>query len=352
MFSQYGSPCALLQLKRCVVPIFTTNPQEWKSNSLRAFCFAGVSPRISHLAACVFCVIVLHMSASPKTLLLFVDGLGIGSNDPSFNPIHRGACPTVERLLREESVPVDATLGVPGLPQSATGQATLLCGLNAAKLMGRHIEGLPGPRLKDFVREQNVFSQLVSRGYTATFANAFFIDDVETVKQRRHQSVTTVASLAALGSVRNTTQLLRNEAVYQDLTREILREKGYEGPLLAPREAAEHLLAIAAQHDFTLFEYFQTDLMAHKGKEEDVLRVLRNLDEFVSVLLTFVEEEGCLFVLTSDHGNIEDSSSPRHTMNPVPFVALGRGAETLKKRVHSLADFVPALLALYPVRNH
>ena len=302
------------------------------------------------LAGCVFCVIVLHMSAVPKTLLLFVDGLGIGSDDPALNPLHRGACPVLEKLLRDDAVPVDATLGVAGLPQSATGQATLLCGVNAAEMMGRHIEGLPGPKLKALVREHNVLSQLIARGYTATFANAFFVDDIEVVRRRRHQSVTTVASLAAVGGVRDSGQLLRNDAVYQDLTREALRGRGYEGPFVTPRESAGHLLAIAAQHDFTLFEYFQTDLMAHKGSEADILRVLRNLDEFISAVLPFAEHPDRLFVLTSDHGNIEDGSTRRHTANPVPFVALGRDTGCLKTRMRSLADFVPALLELYPGR--
>lgn len=285
----------------------------------------------------------------PRTLLVFVDGLGLGPDDPAVNPVHSGACPTLERLLRE-AVPVDARLGVPGLPQSATGQATLLTGVNAAALVGRHMEGLPGPRLKDLIREQNVFSQLAARGYRATFANAYFTDDMEEVKQRRHQSVTTVAALQAFGAVRDTAKMLQNRAVYQDLTREFLKSRGYTGPTVAPRESAGHLLAIAEEHDFTLFEYFQTDLMAHKGRAEDVKRVLSQLDEFLSVLLPFAEQAGHLFILTSDHGNIEDMTTRIHTANPVPLVALGQGAEVLTEKVRSLADFVPALLDLYPPR--
>lgn len=285
----------------------------------------------------------------PRTLLVFVDGLGLGPDDPAVNPVHSGACPTLERLLRE-AVPVDARLGVPGLPQSATGQATLLTGVNAAALVGRHMEGLPGPRLKDLIRGQNVFSQLAARGYRATFANAYFTDDMEEVKQRRHQSVTTVAALQAFGAVRDTAKMLQNRAVYQDLTREFLKTRGYTGPTVAPRESAGHLLGIAEEHDFTLFEYFQTDLMAHKGRAEDAKRVLSQLDEFLSVLLPFSEQAGHLFALTSDHGNIEDMTTRVHTANPVPLVARGEEAEGLKRRVKSLTDFVPALLTLYPPR--
>lgn len=291
------------------------------------------------------------MSHVPKTILVFVDGLGLGVNDPSINPIHSGSCPVLERLLKDESVPVDARLGVPGLPQSATGQSALLTGCNAAEVMGRHVEGLPGPKLKELVRGKNIFSRLIERGYTCTFANAYFTNDMNEVHSRRHQSVTTVASLAAFGRVRDAAAMLDNRAVYQDFTRQSLRGRGYTGPDVTPSEAAEHLLAMAGEHDFTLFEYFQTDLMAHKGTQEDVRRVLAQLNEFLEVLLAWPKQPGQLLLLTSDHGNIEDSRTKRHAENPVPLMAIGEGAEKLKRGVKSLTDFVPQLMELYPTRK-
>lgn len=290
------------------------------------------------------------MSNGLKTLMVFVDGLGLGEKDPATNPIYSGACPTLQRLLSEHAVPLDACMGIAGLPQSATGQASLLTGCNGAAVMGRHVEGLPGPQLKSLVQKKNLFTRLVDRGYKTTFANAYFTTDVEEVKQRRHQSVTTVATLAAFGAVRDTAMLLENKAVYQDLTREFIVPRGYTGPMVSPRESGEHLLAIAAEHDFTLFEYFQTDLIAHKGERSDVERVLLQLDEFLDVVVRFPEEPGRLLLLTSDHGNIEDQSTRLHTKNPVPLVALGEGAERLKQEVKSLTDVVPSLMSLYPPR--
>ena len=288
---------------------------------------------------------------APRTILIFVDGLGLGLDDPAINPIHSGCCPVLERLLKEESVPVDARLGVKGLPQSATGQAALLTGVNAPAAVGRHVEGLPGPELRKIVQAHNLFLKLKERGYRSTFANAYHTDDVEEVRGRRRQSVTTVASLAAFGGVRKTGDMLANRAVYQDLSREFLRTRGYDGPLVSPRESAAHLLAIAADHDFTLFEYFQTDLMAHKGTPDDVRRVLSRLDEFLEGLLAWPNEPGHLLLLTSDHGNIEDSRTKVHTENPVPLVAVGEGAEVMKAGVKSLTDFVPTLLELYPQKK-
>lgn len=285
-----------------------------------------------------------------RTLLLFVDGLGLGSDDPGLNPVAGGPCPHLRALLRTAK-PIDATLGVAGLPQSATGQATLLTGINAAQRMGRHVEGFPGPRLRELVRGQNLLSRLVARGYRAAFANAYYLEDAGAAARMRRPSVTTVAALAAFGSVRQTAELLRGEAVYQDLTRAALRARGFSGPLASPEESARDLLALAGTMDFTLFEYFQTDRVAHRGDASDRNRVLNELDRFLGVLLAFPKRRNCRFLLCSDHGNLEDSGTSSHTMNPVPFLAAGPGARALQARVNSLLDITPALLALYPARD-
>ncbi len=281
--------------------------------------------------------------------MLFVDGLGLGARDPSRNPLCRGGCPAIERMLAA-SVPLDARMGVEGLPQSATGQTALLTGVNAAVLAGRHVEGLPPPRLRERIRERTLFSELVSRGYRATFANAYYVDDVETVRAHRRQSVTTVAALAAFDAVRDASMMRRGQAVYQDLTRRVLTARGYDGPFIRPGEAAEHLMGIVREHDFTLFEYFQTDRVGHKGGERDIARVLGELDEFLSALGGFPKEECGLLLLTSDHGNIEDLSVRTHTLNPVPLFAEGCGAEVLRQEVRRIEDFAGALLSLYPPR--
>lgn len=285
---------------------------------------------------------------APRTLFLFVDGLGIGASDPVTNPVFRGDSPRLASLLAEEAVQVDASLDMPGLPQSATGQTTLLTGVNAAKIMGRHVEGYPGPTLRPVIRNHNIFLQLIQRGYRSTFANAYYINDLEELTRRRRLSVTTVSSLHAFGRVRTGDDLIEGHAVYQDITREQLVARGYTGPLVQPEEAGRHLLRIGREHDFTMFEYFQTDLMAHKGTDEDVRRVLNRLDRFLDVLLSFPDEDGHLFVMISDHGNVEDATHRLHTTNPVPFVAIGQGAERLRERVRRLEDFTPALLELYP----
>lgn len=256
------------------------------------------------------------MQSDLKILFVFIDGLGLGSDDPTVNPLaDRNRFPSLGRIL-DDSIPLDASLGVPGLPQSATGQAALLTGLNAPELMGRHIEGFPPPRLKKLVQEHNIFSKLLAAGKTCTFANAYWLDDVAHIPPRR-ESVTTVATLAALGGVRGKAELAENCAVNHDLTREALHARDYTGPLITPEEAAAHLIDIANDHDFTLFEFFQTDHAGHSGNKEQIFQTLEKLDRFFSNLWKF---DGLLLV-TSDHGNIEDMTVRTHTNNPVPLYA-------------------------------
>ena len=272
-----------------------------------------------------------------KILFVFIDGFGLGSDNPAVNPLAGHPCfPWLAKLLAD-SAPLDAQLGVPGLPQSATGQAALLTGLNAPQMMGRHIEGFPPPRLKAVVQEHNLFSKLIAAGKTCTFANAYWLDNIAQLPPRR-ESVTTVATLSALGGVRGKTELLSNRAVCHDLTRKWIRaERDYEGPLAIPEDAAEHLIGLANDHDFTLFEFFQTDQAGHSGDRNRVFQTLEKLDRFFSVLLNF----NGLLIVTSDHGNIEDMTVRTHTANPVPFyVSAAEDFQTLER----IDQVAPAIL--------
>jgi hypothetical protein len=281
------------------------------------------------------------MGHEPKIIFVFVDGLGIGGNDPATNPLRDARFPNLGKMLAN-AVPLDACLGVDGLPQSATGQATLLTGINAAREAGRHIEGFPPARLKETIQRENLFSKLRKRGKTCTFANSYWIEDPHRIPPRR-QSVTTVMSLSALGRVRGKQQLMAGQAVNHDITRHTMHTRGYTGELIAPETAAGHLLSIAESHDFTLFEYFLTDRAGHARNRELVFQALGTLERFLPRVAAFAQGEGHLFLLCSDHGNIEDLSTFGHTKNPVPLVAAGACSESFQA-LETLADVAPAIL--------
>ena len=282
--------------------------------------------------------------------MFFVDGLGLGRDDPGVNPLSRGHAPTLARWLAEEAVPVDARLGVEGMPQSASGQAALYSGRNAPAETGRHKEGFPGPTLKALVRETNLFDLLQQRGYRCAFANAYYLKGPRAPWGRK-QSVTTVMTLQALGGVRTEAHLVTGDAVHNDLTNEHLVKRGWTGSLIRPSEAGRRLGVLAGRYDFTLYEYFLTDLVAHKGTPEEMKTILGQLDEALAAAAAHAEREGHLFLLISDHGNLEDATTRSHTLNPVPLVAFGSGAAHMKRRVKDLTDLVPALLELYPDRG-
>jgi 2,3-bisphosphoglycerate-independent phosphoglycerate mutase len=284
------------------------------------------------------------MNGELKTIFVFVDGLGIGADDPGINPLRDARFPNLGMLLAS-AVPLDACLGIDGLPQSATGQATLLTGVNAPQLMGRHIEGFPPPDLKNMIELENLFSKLRKLGKRCTFANAYWLDDATQLPPRR-LSVTTVMTLAALGHVRGKPELRANRAVNHDITRWTMHTRGYDGELVTPEEAADHLLAVAEENDFTLFEYFLTDHAGHSGNPELVSQCLNTLERFLPRVGKFADQPDRLFLLCSDHGNIEDLSTFTHTRNPVPLVARGDRAGNFQT-LETLADVTTAILDCY-----
>lgn len=281
-----------------------------------------------------------------KAIFIFIDGVGMRPAAAD-NPVNPEVCPALCRLMAKHAKPVDACLGVEGLPQSATGQATMFTGVNCAKAMGRHCEGFPGPSLRRIIEENNLFLQLARRGKKTRFADAYLVDDAEELAARRYKSVTTVMALTAPETISTIDDLFANRALLQDLTRETVQDRYPDLPVIAPQRAAEHLYSIAAENDFTLFEYFQSDATGHSGDLARACAVLRAFDAFLSTLLRLAESARITVVMTSDHGNIEAMDERSHTRNPVPFIAFGPREAQLRESVASLEDVTPAILAAF-----
>ncbi|MBD3219869.1 metalloenzyme, partial [bacterium] len=142
--------------------------------------------------------------------LLFVDGLGWGAADPATNPCWSYGGERLRWPARPQpgevvpvadggwATPIDACLGIDGLPQSATGQTTLLTGVNAQAVQGRHLSGFPGPTLRPVVMEHSVLKQLTELGRRAVFFNTFRSPWFDLPRERQlRMSATTIANLAA-----------------------------------------------------------------------------------------------------------------------------------------------------------
>lgn len=280
-------------------------------------------------------------------LLVFVDGLGLPP-EPLADSVYSGL-PALCRLLGDAAVAVDTGLGVPGLPQSATNQTAILTGINAPALLGGHREGFPNRALRPVIEAHNIFSRLQAAGKRCTFANAY-------AKRPGGQlplflrSVTTVATLAAFGDTRNRQALVDGDAVYHDITRFTLPDRGvHDIDPIDEETAAGHLLGIVRDHHFTLFEYFLTDHAGHRNDPDEKRSLLASLDRFLGAVLGRLDPESELLLLVSDHGNIEEDHAA-HSANPAPWAAVGCGAERALAGRGSLLDVTPAILEALGIR--
>jgi len=282
-------------------------------------------------------------------LLLFVDGVGLGDNDSERNPFARARLNRL-RLFRNRTAPdptailvaADACLGVPGLPQSATGQTALLAGVNAPAAVGRHINGYCTKSLAALLDGRSLFSRVKAAGGEATFANAY--TPAYLANLPRFLSVSTVAMLRAGMTFRTLEDLARGEAVFHDFTNRLLPERGYSLPIITPSEAGARLAHLVQRHTFTMYEHFLTDLAGHSQDMQQGIATLEDLETFLEAVLCSIDLSSHLVVLTSDHGNLEDLSTRRHTQNPVPVLFWGAGAKKASDGVRTISDIAPAIL--------
>jgi hypothetical protein len=187
--------------------------------------------------------------------------------------------------------------------------------------------------------------RLKQKGFDVTSANMYTPNymDLVAARKRRH-SATTLLILAAGERLRTLSDLLEGKAVYQDITNRMLPEFGIKAPLISPTEAGHRLVNIAADHHFTLFEYFQTDRWGHKQNWEKAEELLGELDEFLWSVYQAASSD-LLVVVTSDHGNFEDLSIRTHTLNPVPCLIFGPQASTVGESVQDLTGLTPSILS-------
>lgn len=288
--------------------------------------------------------------------LFFVDGLGIGKNVPKINPCCNPNLACLNHVAIREPVPilccgwafpVDATLTLGGLPQSATGQTTLLTGINAPRLLGHHLPGFPNKGLRSLLKEYSIFRTLHEKGFKSTFLNAYRPPFFELKPETQWRlSATTGATLAADLGFRTLDDVREKRAVYHDITNAHLIEKGFDVPRFTASEAADIVIGEIERFDFILFEYFLTDRAGHKQNGDEATRILSDVDTFLKHIVERMDLKKHHVILTSDHGNIEDLSVKTHTLNPAMTLVWGKKASRLATHIRSLVDIKPAILSL------
>lgn len=302
-----------------------------------------------------------------RLIFVFIDGIGIGppgrsnpfdttgmtgferfsdghrwtSASATRQPMKQPPSSTGARAADSVFLPIDATLGVEGLPQSGTGQATLFTGINCAERAGRHYGPFPHTTSLPILREQSLFATVPS----VAFANAYPDRFLERSRRKDRWSVTTRACLQAGLTIRRLDDLAAGRALSADLTRKGLNSVSEQPvPTITEVEAAGHLAALSSEHRLTIFEYFHTDKAGHAQDRKEADARLASLSVFLDALVRATGDDTSVLV-TSDHGNLEDLSVRTHTMHPVPLAVAGPGAGMFSD-CRSIGDVAPVVRRL------
>lgn len=300
-----------------------------------------------------------------RVIMIFLDGVGIGRKDARVNPLMAARLPHLRGLLGGEIpsrgnrtwstadatvMPVDATMGVAGLPQSGTGQTALFTGVNAPRLVGKHFGPYPYSTLRPVIEAHSIFTRLVHAGRAACFANAYpqkFFDYIERRKTR--MTVTNYSCLTAGIPLRRAEHLHDGVAVSADISGAAWPGLGHPDiQPITPAQAGERLGRLSATYDFVLFEYWKTDHEGHAQSMDGAVAAMEMIDTMIGGLLATVDPRSTLLVITSDHGNMEDLSTKTHTLNPVPLILAGDGHAVTAQRVLHFGGSAPDLTHILP----
>lgn len=288
-----------------------------------------------------------------KVLFLFLDGIGLGTNDSQVNPFAKVEMPHLQGLLggsklvvetlsetslkalrntgileteRATLLALDAGLGVDGLPQSATGQATLLTGINVSAEIGYHYGPKPNQEVAAYIRNGNLFSTLSKDGYKSALLNAYppgYFTGIQS--GRRLFSAIPLAVTSARIPLKTLEDLQEGHALSADFTAQGWRERLQlpETPVLTPKQAGERLANLMNDYDLAIFEYWLSDYAGHHQDMQAAQSLLETFDQVLGGLLEAWDDKQGLILITSDHGNMEDLGTRRHTANPVPALLIG-----------------------------
>jgi hypothetical protein len=299
-----------------------------------------------------------------RVLLIFIDGIGLGEDDPETNPFANVDLPVLHALSggqrwlastgpqtseRALFIPTDPRMGVAGRPQSATGQAAILTGLNVPEMIGEHYGPKPNEPVRAILDEDNLFMQVVAAGKMASMLEAYpppWHEGVNSGKRipASYQYAVRAADLPFFG----VDELRRGDALSGDWTNEGWRSRldFPDMPLITPYAAGVRLVELARRYDFAFMAHWLTDMVGHRGSIGEAVGLLTTFDQVMAgVLDTWDDTEGVI-VITSDHGNMEVIGSRTHTLNDVPTVIIGDARHAVGDGLAALNDIAPRLARL------
>lgn len=290
-------------------------------------------------------------------LFLFLDGVGLGADDAEHNPLAAAHLPTLSGLLngqrllastpRTESaralfIPTDANLGTAGLPQSATGQASIVTGLNVPQMVGEHYGPKPNAAVAEILRRESIFHTLKQNGRSAALLSGYPPRYFAGIKSGKHlYSAVPLAVTSAGWPLMTIDEVRAGTAFGSEFTNAGWRThlKINDVPVYEPAEAGQRLAEAARRYEFSFFEHWMTDYLGHRGTLAEAVNWLETLDAVLGGLLAAWKDADGLIVLTSDHGNLEDVSHRKHTRNAVPTLVIGQARHTFAEGLTDLTGF-------------
>ena len=300
-----------------------------------------------------------------RVLFLFLDGIGLGEDDPSLNPFAAAHLPTLQALSggykwlrstprldsgRAAFIPTDAQLGVAGRPQSATGQAAILTGRNVPAALGTHYGPHPNDAIRTILAQGNLYTWLQARGLSCARLDAHpphYLAELERGKRLRtamqHAAYVAQVPLPTLDDLKARRALSAD--FLGDGWHSILGLR--DVPIHTPSQAGALLARLARQRTFSLFSTWITDEIGHHRDLARGVAFLERFDAVLAGLLDAWDDSEGVIVITSDHGNLEDTSHRKHTENAVPTIIVGAARRWIADQINALTDLAPAILKLF-----
>jgi 2,3-bisphosphoglycerate-independent phosphoglycerate mutase len=116
----------------------------------------------------------------------------------------------------------------------------------------------------------------------------------------------------------------------------------------------------SGDYDFIVANYANPDMVGHTGVWGATIEALAVIDASLGRVVAAIERAeagdpggpGAILAITADHGNADDLRDPEgrpvtaHSLNPVPFLLLGRSVSGRRLDDGVLADVAPTLLEL------
>jgi 2,3-bisphosphoglycerate-independent phosphoglycerate mutase len=112
------------------------------------------------------------------------------------------------------------------------------------------------------------------------------------------------------------------------------------------------------EHDFTLCNYANGDMVGHTGSIPATIQAVEIVDRCMARVVKSAQKAGARLLITADHGNCEMMIDPEtggphtaHTTNPVPFIIVDPDGDGPIRNGGALCDVGPTVLSMLGIER-